>query len=50
MEIGLDLLKRIQMNRELLDNVVAGDESWIFHYNPFYFNIKRKSNVYNRRH
>lgn len=47
-EIGSDPLERVQTNRELFENVITGDESWIFHHNPFYFNIKRKIEVYNR--
>ena len=33
-DVSLDILQRIESDREFLSNVITGDESWIFEYDP----------------
>ena len=34
LEICQDLLERLEIERNFLDKVITGDESWVFDYDP----------------
>ena len=44
-DLCLHLLERIQRDRNFLENVITGDETWIFEYDP-----EKKDKVRNGTH